>query len=295
MASVGPDQEVPVTSENPDTVARSDYTALLAERPLAGLRVGLLSGFLSNAVDTETIPVKHAMDNAISTFQAAGVTILQIDDAVYDAQHLLATLDTQRFEYRANLDRYLQGSDLVGNHPRSFHELYTSKDFLVIPAQYEYVRTASVVDTSDPAYMHVRQGIAELEKTLSATFAHHRLDAIIYPQQKRLTVKVGSPSQAGRNGILAALTGFPSVCVPAGFSPATADAPIGIPIGMELLGLPWTEQKLLQIAYQFEQLRKIRKPPVIREEDADSTLQALTTRTAVSEVVSAAYPQGVLQ
>ena len=294
MASVGPGQEDPVTFGVPDSVARSDFTASLAGRPLAGLRVGLLSGFLSNAIDAETIPVKQAMDNAVSTFEANGVTIVPVDDAVYDAQRLLATLDTQRFEYRENLDRYLQGSDLAGDYPRSFHELYTSKDFLVIPAQYEYIKTASAIDTSDPAYMHVRQDIADLESTLSATFAQHRLDAIIYPQQKRLTVKLGSPSQAGRNGILAALTGFPSVCVPAGFSPATADAPIGVPIGMELLGLPWTEQKLLQIAHKFEQLTRIRKPPTNGHVDNNKE-QASTSRFPASQVISAAYPLGVLQ
>ena len=290
----GQDDGDPMTFVLPENAGREHYTPSLPERPLAGLRIGLLSGFLSNAIDAETIPVKQAMDSAISTLKANGVTIVHVDDAVYDAQRLLAELDTQRFEYRENLDKYLGQATLMGHRPRSFHELYNSKDFLVIPAQYEYVRTASVTDTSDSAYGPVCDGIAELTKTLSATFAHHRLDAVTYPQQKRLTVKIGSPSQAQRNGILAALTGFPSVCVPAGFSPPTADAPIGVPIGMELLGLPWTEQKLLQIAYQFEQLTQVRKPPLVGDVDEENE-QALTSRFPASHAVSAAYPLGVLQ
>jgi len=61
-----------------------------------------------------------------------------------------------------------------------------------------------------------------------------------------------------------------------------------------LLGLPWTEQKLLQIAYQFEQLTQVRKPPLVGDVDKDND-QALTSRFPASQAVSAAYPLGVLQ
>jgi len=295
MAGAGKDHGDPATLDAPETIDRPVYTASLAERPFVGLRIGLLSGFLSHGTDAETIPVKQVIDSAVAMLEANGVTVVQIDDTVYDAQSILARLDTQRFEYREALDRYLRRPDLAGNRPKDFHQLYASKDFLVIPAQYEYIKTASVSSTSDPAYERVCAGIKELTRTLSATFAHHRLDAIIYPQQKRLTVKVGSRSQAQRNGILAALTGFPSVCVPGGFSPATADAPIGIPIGMELLGMPWTEHKLLQIAYQFERLTQIRKPPVLGDAAKDMHEQASKSRFPASQAVSSAYPLGVLE
>jgi amidase len=43
--------------------------------------------------------------------------------------------------------------------------------------------------------------------------------------------------------------------VPAGF---TAD---GVPIGMELLGRPWTESRLLSIAYAFERAAHPRRAP----------------------------------
>ena len=113
--------------------------------------------------------------------------------------------------------------------------MYASDKFLVLPSGYEYA-TRQV-------------GIKDLSLALEKTFATNNLDAIIYPEQKNLVVKIGSPSQSGRNGILAALIGTPVVTVPVGFSPATETAPEGVPIGM------------LQIAWQIQQLGRVRKTP----------------------------------
>jgi len=74
-------------------------------------------------------------------------------------------------------------------------------------------------------------------------------------------VVIGDLNQAERNGILASLTGFPAITVPAGFSAPTASAPIGVPVGIEFLGQPFSEPQLLKLAYAFEQATHARKPP----------------------------------
>ena len=38
-------------------------------------------------------------------------------------------------------------------------------------------------------------------------------------------------------------------------------APVGVPVGIELLGPDWSEPVLIKLAYAFEQFAKIRKPP----------------------------------
>lgn len=131
----------------------------------------------------------------------------------------------------------------------------------MLPSGYEYVTRSLVSSTANASYDTALAGIQNLTLALQKTFVASQLDALIYPEQKNLVVKLGSPSQSGRNGILAALTGSPVVTVPAGFSPATDTAPDGVPIGMEILGRQWTEQRLLQIAYQIEQLGRVRKTP----------------------------------
>ena len=62
------------------------------------------------------------------------------------------------------------------------------------------------------------------------------------------------------NGVLCSVTGFPSIVVPAGFVPSE-DAPIGVPVGMEIIGRPFSEPVLIQLAYAFEQASKLRRPP----------------------------------
>jgi Asp-tRNA(Asn)/Glu-tRNA(Gln) amidotransferase A subunit family amidase len=88
-----------------------------------------------------------------------------------------------------------------------------------------------------------------------------KLDALVYPLQKRLVVPLTDLNQADRNGILASVTGFPAITVPAGFSPPTATAPLGVPVGMDILGKPWSEGRLIELAYSFEQEVHVRKPP----------------------------------
>ena len=81
-----------------------------------------------------------------------------------------------------------------------------------------------------------------------------KLDAIVYPHQKRLVVPIGE-SQVERNGFLASITGFPAITVPAGFSST------GVPVGIELLGRPYAEPTLFKLAYAYEQGTRNRRPP----------------------------------
>jgi hypothetical protein len=150
------------------------------------------------------------MSQMISVLQNAGVDIVHITEAVYNATSI-ASLDVQTSEYREDMDSYLQMSSLGGSQPSTLGQLYSSGKFLVIPSQYGYVETALSSSTSNASYAPTKLAIQNLITVLSNTFSSNRLDAIIYPEQKNLVVKIGSPSQSGRNGILAALTGFPVV------------------------------------------------------------------------------------
>jgi Asp-tRNA(Asn)/Glu-tRNA(Gln) amidotransferase A subunit family amidase len=91
--------------------------------------------------------------------------------------------------------------------------------------------------------------------------AKYELDAFVYPHQNILVQHVGLQSQQGRNGMLASITGFPAVTVPAGFSKQTDEAPIGVPVGIEFMARRWDEPTLFEIAYGFEQLLDSRRLP----------------------------------
>jgi len=101
----------------------------------------------------------------------------------------------------------------------------------------------------------------ELRQAVMTAMADHRLNAIAYPHQRRLVASIGE-EQLERNGVLSNGTGFPAITIPGGFSAPTSSAPIGVPIGLELLGPEWSEPMLITLAYAFEQSAQIRRPPV---------------------------------
>jgi Asp-tRNA(Asn)/Glu-tRNA(Gln) amidotransferase A subunit family amidase len=95
---------------------------------------------------------------------------------------------------------------------------------------------------------------------LMQIMAENRLDALAYPHQARLVVPIGA-RQVDRNGALGSIAGFPAITVPGGFSQASDAAPVGVPVGLEFLGRPWSEPTLVRIAYGFEQATRFRRPP----------------------------------
>ena len=112
----------------------------------------------------------------------------------------------------------------------------------------------------DPEYNERLLARIGLQDRVMMLMADQKLDAIVYPFSRTLVGKAGG-AQSRHNGFLSAVTGFPAVIVPAGFSGASADAPLGVPIGIEITGRPWSEASLMRIAYAFEQATKWRRPP----------------------------------
>ena len=120
----------------------------------------------------------------------------------------------------------------------------------------------AVVDgMSSQAYKDRMLNRDKLRLAVAKKVADLNLDAILYPLQKILVAPVTAEDQLERNGTLSNGTGFPAVTFPGGFSDPTASAPLGVPVGAELLGLDYTEAKLLAYAYAFEQASGLRKLP----------------------------------
>ncbi|OCT51453.1 putative amidase family protein [Cladophialophora carrionii] len=306
MASTGYDPADNVTSAVPASVLGTDYTAFLSpgsSSDLSGVRIGVIEGFFNRASSNETTPVNDAMDHVLSVLRQQGAIIVPINDTTtYNATSISAQMDVQTSEYRELLSQYLSSDTLTGPHPRSMPQLYTPNqthpDFVVIPSQYNYIETALRSSTSNSSYYQKQALITDLTRTLHATLLSNRLTCLIYPEQKNLVVPLGSPSQSGRNGILAALTGSPVITMPIGFSPPSRTAPIGIPIGMELLGAPWSEGTLLQVAKGIDDVLHARRMPVTGGLNESVEVTAAYARVpSVTPLgarnIPSAYPMGV--
>ncbi len=295
MASVGYDPDDNATALIPFSAIGQDYSATLYGGSLRGMRFGLLEGFFNRTASNETTPVNQVLDDMTAALTSAGANVIPITSRVFNSTAISNAFDTQRFEYRQEMDTYLSQASLQGPHPQTLNQLYSSGKYLVIPSQYSYVNTALISSTDNATYAGIKIGIQNLTVALEGTFKTHSLDALIYPEQANLVVKIGSASQSGRNGILAAVTGFPVVTVPAGFSPSSADAPLGVPIGMEILGMPWSEGKLLNVARMVAEVKRVRRMPRSTEAGVESMrLEEVPGIVPDTEDIPGVYPVGVL-
>jgi amidase len=81
-----------------------------------------------------------------------------------------------------------------------------------------------------------------------------RLDALVYPTIRRKAAFIGD-AQLGTTCALASQSGLPALSALAGF---TDD---GLPIGVELIGRPWSDARLVAFAFALERSGSRRRPP----------------------------------
>jgi len=233
----------------------SSYTHLLRAGALRGARIGVMTNLFGT--EERHREVNTIMDGVIAKMQAQGATVVRFELPEYDA--LLPAIATDLLEARIVTERYF--STLPPNAPvKSLGALIAAKTSAVQKTlETEY---AIADGMNSPEYKRRMLNRDKLRLAAASKMAELNIDAILYPLQKRLVVLTTAADQAERNGTLSNGTGFPAVTFPAGFSAPTASAPLGVPVGAELLGLDYTEDKLLSYAYAYEQAAQTRKPPL---------------------------------
>lgn len=231
------------------------YTASLNAAGLKGARIGLLTDFIGS--DPIHQDVNRIVDSAVAKMTLLGATVVRVSIPALD--ELTRGLNLMNLEFKAAFDRYLASLGPVS-------PVKSLSEFVARGGYHESMRRGLEGDLKiadgpgSPEYQRMFARRETLRQAVMTVMAANRLDAILYPHQKRLVVPIGE-DQADRNGVLSNSTGFPALTFPGGFSPATATAPIGVPVGLELLGPEWSEPTLFKLAFAFEQAAKVRKPP----------------------------------
>jgi len=231
------------------------YTAFLNRDGLKGKRIGVLKSFFG----TKDIhqEVNELINNSLEVMKENGAVIVPIEEEI-DADKLVKEVSVHLYDLKAHLNVYLQS---LGARAK-----VNSLEDVIASGKYhegieENIKLAETLDINTPEYNERLIKRIELRDLVMKIMAEYDLDAIVYPHQKRPVVKVGEP-QAERNGVIGSVTGFPSCVVPAGFTKPTDTAPIGVPVGLEILCREWDEGRLIEIAYAFEQATHFRKAPV---------------------------------
>lgn len=254
----GYDPADPATARGAGKAPKS-FSAYLDPKGLSGARIGVLKGFMGTRPEHDE--VNGAMASAVTALKKAGATVVEIDDPFFDTGAIINDYDVQKWEFKTQFNDYLKtfgDAAPVAN----LGELLASGKFHK-PSLEKFLVATNELEApyQDKEYLARLAKIDGLRDRLLGRMAEQKVDVVIYPLQKRLVVPIGELNQADRNGILAAMTGFPAVTVPVGFSKPTATAPIGVPIGMDILGKPFDDALLIKIAYAFEQATKARKAP----------------------------------
>ena len=253
---VGYDPDDPVTGHGAGNAAES-YSAALDRGALKGARLGILRepmGFASDPGSEDFKKVGEVFERAVGELRAAGAEIVD-PVSIPDLNALLATRTRSIEDDDAAYELYFKG----GKTP-----FPTRADAMASPLFAQVansVRRRWLANSSNErllAYLRARE---TLMTNVLKLMADHRLDAIVHkavehqPTLIRDGVNPPFVDQKGAPHLNTFLIFVPSIVVPAGF---TRD---NLPAGITFLGRPYSDARMIQLAYAYEQATNHRRPP----------------------------------
>ena len=245
-ATLGADPADPATRILADRVLPGFVDGLDAEA-LRGARLGVLTMLLGDA--TEDQEHSQMVREALERMGEAGAEIIDIEIPGLDS--ILSESSMIGHEFKWDLIDYLAATP--GAPVGSLQDIL-DRGLYHVRLEAGFRRRASLEQRDSAAYHTAVAKRAEARDTVLATMDELALDAVVYPTIRRRAARIGDP-QRGSNCQLSATTGLPALSVPAGFTDA------GLPTGIELLGRPLEDARLLALGFAFEQSAQPRRPP----------------------------------
>ncbi len=239
--------------------ARTDYASGLDRNALRGARIGVARKHYTGYSE----PTDRVFEHALDLMRQRGATIVDPADIATAGQTDDSELDLLLYEFKADLNKYLGqlkpevrvrslAQVIAFNNANAARELRYFGQDIMISAQEKGPLTEKKYrdDLARNRRLMRAQGI-------DATLTKYHLDAIVAPTQQPsplIDLVNGDPGGGGSFTAPAAVAGYPHVTVPMGFVR-------GLPVGLSFVGTAWTEQRLLSLAYAFEQAAPARHAP----------------------------------
>ena len=252
----GPDPRDPATAQSRGKAAAS-YTNVLNPAALKGVRIGVARSFFgfSSAVD-------RIMDEAIAAMKSAGAIIIDPANIATSGKFDDAEGEVMNFEFKADLNAYLAALGPSAPHKTladliAFNDRNADREMPYF-GQEQFLKAQAKGPLTSPAYKAARDKCLRLSRTegIDATLTKHRVVAIVAPTGGPAwpTDLLNGDHFTGSSSTPAAVSGYPSVTVPAGYVH-------GLPVGISFIGGQWSDGTLIGLAYAFEQATKVRRPP----------------------------------
>ena len=255
-AIAGRDPADPSTAGFPDV--RPDFTAGLKPDALQGARIGVIRNYGGAGNDAR---VDAILDASVEQLRALGAEIvdsIEIDtEGMDDAEY-----EVLLYEFKTDLNAWLANAKAPMGSLADLIAFNAANADRVMPYfQQEIFEAAQAKGPlTEPAYLEALETSQRIARQgLDTALGEHKLDGLIAPTRGAawMTDHINGDQSSGiYSSSYAAVSGYPSITVPAGYVS-------GLPIGVSFFGAAFSDGKLIGYAFAFEQASNVRRPPPI--------------------------------
>jgi amidase len=254
QAISGPDPRDEITLER-DEQAADDLSVALSSDALRGVRIGVVRNYCG-------------FDDAVDDIFGLCLDVLRDGGAIVVDDLELPSVDVIRpselmvmmTEFKAGLDAYLADlesdlpvhslADLIAFNTKNRDETmpYFGQDILE--------NSARRGPLNDPDYLDALAACKRLsqDEGIDKFVSGHALDALVAPTTSApwLIDWINGDNRKGGSACLAAVSGYPSITVPAGYIH-------GLPVGISFFSTAFSESRIADLANAFQQKRPVRR------------------------------------
>ena len=255
-AMIGSDPADPLADTFPDSLP--DFVGNLSKDALKGARIGVYHGHSGAGVDARVDKIVEATIETLKSLGAEIVDPVEIDtEGMGSAQH-----EVLYYEFKTDLNAYLEKSGAAINSLAGLIEFNKTHADTVMPifGQEDFFEAQGKGPLTDEQYLNALANSKRISQNgINNALKTNKLDALIAPTRGPawLTDHINGDQSSGiSSSSLAAISGYASITVPAG-------QVVGLPIGISFIGGEFSDAKLIQLAYAFEQASQARKPPLV--------------------------------
>jgi amidase len=254
LAAISGKDDADIATQSSVGHAIFDYSTHLKLDGLEGARVGVVRKLMGYQPDVDA-----AMEQAIKALKAAGAEVVDAEIPTL-GQWDDAESEVLKYELKADLENYLRKGDAPIKTLAGLIEFNKQHASTEMPyfAQEFFEQAQAKGPLTDTAYIQARSKSRRLAgpEGIEVALKAQKLDALIAPAMSPawLTDPINGDHFTGAGYGVAAVAGTPSITVPMGDSH-------GLPLGVVFLGPAWSEPRLIELAYSFEQATRARKPP----------------------------------
>jgi Asp-tRNA(Asn)/Glu-tRNA(Gln) amidotransferase A subunit family amidase len=224
-----------------------NYTLTMAS--LEGITIGVPTSFLkgdnnnSLAENKETYEdIYNLMTEAISQMEANGANIVYIDTYYTSYYDNLVSSTYSGYLFCDSFNSYIKNTT---GTIKSFEELNVSnKKISTLTGYAKSCNTTKTLTTKN-------QKKQEYQTYIEQIYKENNLDVIVYPTTKNKLLNIGASGLVNLSAHASSTLGYPAISLPLGLDSNN------LPYGIEFMALKNEDNKLLNIAYVYENLTSL--------------------------------------